>query len=174
MAFGKSPWASRSYDRGRGEDFYRRSLYTYWKRTVPPPTMMTFDAADRSYCTVRRQSTSTPLQALALLNDVQVVEAARHHQPAHVEGRRCEHRRTLTWMFRVVANRSPPRERICRAEAIIRRAAAHCSPRMQPRQRKLLKVGEAKNDDSLDRVDLAAGTVLAQTLLNHDEAVMRR
>ncbi|MDQ3624237.1 MAG: DUF1553 domain-containing protein, partial [Verrucomicrobiota bacterium] len=65
------------YEQGRGEDLHRRSLYTFWKRTVPPPAMTTFDAADRSYCTVRRQSTSTPLQALALLNDVQIVEAAR-------------------------------------------------------------------------------------------------
>ncbi len=59
-----------------GENLYRRSLYTFWKRTVPPPAMMTFDAATRDYCTVERQKTSTPLQALVLLNDPQLVEAA--------------------------------------------------------------------------------------------------
>jgi hypothetical protein len=66
-----------AYNQGKGDDLHRRSLYTFWKRTVPPPAMMTFDAADRSYCSVRRQSTSTPLQALTLLNDVQFVESAR-------------------------------------------------------------------------------------------------
>jgi hypothetical protein len=77
------------YDQSKGEGLYRRSMYTFWKRTVPPPVMMTFDAADRSNCAVRRQSTSTPLQALALLNDVQIVEAARPRCPAHVARRRC-------------------------------------------------------------------------------------
>src|SRR5262249_23389656 len=65
------------YPRSRGPDLYRRSLYTFWKRTVPHPQMTTFDAADRSVCSARRQATSTPLQALALLNDPQTVEAAR-------------------------------------------------------------------------------------------------
>src|SRR4026207_1845980 len=73
----REPRAGEDCAPDKGEALYGRSLYTFWKRTVPPPTMMTFDAADRSYCTVKRQSTSTPLQALAMLNDVQLVEAAR-------------------------------------------------------------------------------------------------
>ncbi len=67
----------KNYDQSHGPELYRRSLYTYWRRTLPPPMLSTFDAADRSYCTVRRQSTSTPLQPLVLLNDPQFVEAAR-------------------------------------------------------------------------------------------------
>ena len=66
------------YDQSHGPDLYRRSLYTFWKRTVPNPAMVAFDASERNVCAVRRQSTSTPLQALALLNDPQIVEAARH------------------------------------------------------------------------------------------------
>ena len=62
---------------GKGEDLHRRSLYTFWKRTVPNPAMITFDAAERNVCVVRRQTTSTPLQALVLLNDPQIVESSR-------------------------------------------------------------------------------------------------
>jgi hypothetical protein len=74
-------WEEKSsgwkYEVDKGDGLYRRSLYTYWKRTVPPPSMMLFDAAERNNCTARRQSTSTPLQPLVLLNDPQFVEAAR-------------------------------------------------------------------------------------------------
>ena len=66
-----------TYAQGKGDDLYRRSLYTVWKRTSPPPSAISFDAAERLFCTVRRQRTNTPLQALVLLNDPQFVEAAR-------------------------------------------------------------------------------------------------
>jgi hypothetical protein len=72
-------WAMNNavYVQDKGEDLYRRSLYTFWKRTNPPPSMNTFDAPSRSTCIVQRQQTSTPLQALVLFNDPQFVEAAR-------------------------------------------------------------------------------------------------
>ena len=66
-----------TYEVGKGDDLYRRSLYTVWKRSSPPPSAISFDAAERLFCTVSRQRTSTPLQALVLLNDPQFVEAAR-------------------------------------------------------------------------------------------------
>ncbi len=65
------------YRQSFGQDLYRRSLYTYWKRTIPPPTMLTLDAPERAVCTVKRQATSTPLQSLILLNDPQYIEASR-------------------------------------------------------------------------------------------------
>jgi hypothetical protein len=68
---------TRFYERGNGDDLFRRSLYTYWKRACPPPAMLTFDAPTREFCTVRRAQTNTPLQALVLWNDEQFVEAAR-------------------------------------------------------------------------------------------------
>ena len=161
------------YDRSTGPDLYRRSLYTFWKRTVPHPAMTVFDAADRSVCTARRQTTSTPLQALALLNDVQLVEAARHvSQRMLTEGGRTTDER-IAWAFRLVTARPPT----ARQAAVLRRLYAEQRELFAAdpdAARHLLAVGDSKNDASLDPVDLAAGTVLAQALLNFDEAVMRR
>src|SRR3954453_13765832 len=95
------------YDQGKGDDLYRRSLYTFWKRTVPPPAMATFDAADRSVCSVKRQQTSTPLQALVLLNDVQFVEASRFvGQRTLKEGGATDEAR-VAWTFRLITSRTP-------------------------------------------------------------------
>ena len=70
-------WTAQSYTQSHGADLYRRTMYTFWKRTSPPPTLVTFDAPDRETCTVRRSTTNTPLQALVLLNDPTYVEASR-------------------------------------------------------------------------------------------------
>ncbi len=161
------------YDQGHGDDLHRRSLYTYWKRTVPPPTMMAFDAADRSYCTARRQNTSTPLQALALLNDVQVIEAARLMSQRMLKEGGAGADERVAWMFRVVANRKPTARELVVLKQLFEEQRAIFAADGSAAE-KLLKVGEAKNDAALDPIDLAAGTVLAEALLSHDEAVMRR
>jgi hypothetical protein len=70
-------WTAQTYVQDHGKDLYRRTMYTFWKRTCPPPTLATFDAPDRETCTVRRARTNTPLQALVLLNDPTYVEASR-------------------------------------------------------------------------------------------------
>ncbi len=162
-----------TYDRSSGPDLYRRSLYTFWKRTVPPPSMVTFDAADRSVCAAQRQSTSTPLQALAMLNDPQLVEAARFvGQRMMKEGGTTPDAR-LPWAFRLVTGRPPTARELPLLRQLFdeQRALFSADPAAAT---KLLAVGEAKPDASLDPVDLAAATVLAQALLSHDEAYMRR
>ncbi|MBC7369430.1 MAG: DUF1553 domain-containing protein, partial [Undibacterium sp.] len=99
------------YNQGTGDDLHRRSLYTFWKRTVPPPAMVLFDAAERNVCTVHRQSTSTPLQALALLNDVQIVEAARSIGQRMLREGGPDLPAQLAWTFRLVTGRAAdPRE----------------------------------------------------------------
>ena len=76
--FGSTPATAQIFVRDHGERLYRRSMYTYWKRTVPPPSMVSFDAPNRETCTVQRPRTNTPLQALVMLNDPQFLEASRN------------------------------------------------------------------------------------------------
>ena len=161
------------YDQGKGDDLYRRSLYTFWKRTVPPPSLTTFDAADRSVCSVKRQSTSTPLQALILLNDIQFVEASRfvgqrmlREGGATVEAR-------VSWAFRVVTGRTPSdKERAVLVKMFAEQKALF--EKDPAAAKKLLSVGEKPANAMLPVADLAAATVLANVLFSHDEAVMRR
>jgi mono/diheme cytochrome c family protein len=164
---------SPHYDRSRGPDLYRRSLYTFWKRTVPHPAMVTFDAAERNVCIVRRQSTSTPLQALAMLNDPQIVEAARFLAQRMLKEGGATPGEQARWVFRVTTGRQPNEHE---AKVLARLFAEQkVLFRSDPKAAaKLLAVGDAKNDPKLDRVDVAAGTVLALTVLNHDASVMRR
>lgn len=161
------------YDTGKGDDLHRRSLYTFWKRTVPPPAMMSLDAADRSYCVVRRQSTSTPLQALTLLNDPQMIEASRHLAGRILRdgGNTADAR--VRYGFQLVTGR---RATSAEAEILGRLLAEQESAFAQDPDgaEKLLKVGEAPVPGEHPVSQLAAMTVVAEALLNHDEAVMRR
>ncbi len=164
---------SPRYDRGRGADLYRRSLYTFWKRTVPHPAMVTFDAAERNVCVARRQTTSTPLQALALLNDPQIVEAARLvGQRLLKEGGRTSEERAA-WAFHLVTGRRASAKEIDVLTCLFaeQRHLFQGDPKAAA---KLLAVGDAKGDPTLGAPDAAAATVLALAILNHDEAVMRR
>ena len=145
----------------------------FWKRTVPPPAMMAFDAADRSYCTARRQSTSTPLQALALMNDPQITESARLIAQRMLKGGGATNEERVAWAFRLVTDRSPTaRERAVLVQLYDEQRELFASDKAGAA--KLLNVGETKSDPSLDPIDLASGTVLAEALLNHDDAIMRR
>lgn len=160
------------YDRSKGPDLYRRSLYTFWKRTVPHPAMITFDAAERNVCIVRRQSTSTPLQALALLNDVQMVEAAKLlGQRMNQQGGTREEQ--LAWAFRTVTGRTSTSREL----AILGKLWNEQHELYQKDQsavQKLLAVGETNVNDRYPAAELAANTVVALALFNHDEAVHRR
>ena len=156
-----------SYERDSGDALYRRGLYTYLKRTVPPPMMMTFDAADRETCVARRETTTTPLQALVLLNDEQFVEASR----VLAEDVMREHRRrkaALTDAFIRMIGRAPSKREL----AILLDAYAD--------QRKLFaknpkdaemytSMGERVVDESIDPVALAAMTAVVQLIMNYDE-----
>jgi hypothetical protein len=161
------------YEQGTGDDLHRRSLYTFLKRTVPPPAMITFDATDRSNCTVRRQATSTPLQALALLNDTQLIEAARFIGERMLKEGGGTPAEQARFAFRAVTSRTPtPREVASLEGALLEQEQIFAQD--AEAAAKLLAIGETAADPTLPAARLAAATMVASALLNHDETVMRR
>ena len=101
-----------SYTVGSGGDLYRRSLYTFWKRTVPHPTLASFDSPDREFCVARRSPTNTPLQALALMNDPTFLEAARKLGERMLTEGGPDDATRLAWGFRTVTAREPTAEEL--------------------------------------------------------------
>jgi hypothetical protein len=157
----------------KGEGLHRRSLYTFWRRTSPPPNMLTFDVPSREVCVVRRQSTSTPLQPLVLLNDPQFVEAARGlgermlgQKDASVEDR-------LVFAFRVAATRNPTRQELELLRKHYQRQFEHYRDNPEA-ARKYLRVQEWPLAVGMDAGDLAAAAVTANVILNLDAAIMVR
>ena len=162
---------SPGYRQSVGGDLYRRSLYTVWKRTAPMPNMVAFDAAGREVCVARRQNTSTPLQALVLLNDPQFVEAARVLGEATLkEGSRVD---AVRFAFRRLAVREPTPEEARLLEALYQEQRQRFAADPTAAQ-KLLKVGEQKPDPTLSPTDVAAAAVLAQAILNLDATIWKR
>jgi hypothetical protein len=161
------------YDRDKGEGLWRRSLYTFWKRTALSPAMRIFDASAREFCTVRDTRTNTPLQSLNLMNDVTYVEAARMlAQRMLTEGGATPQER-LAWAFRLGASR-PPGDR--ELQALLRNLEnqkASFSRRPQDAAR-LLAVGEKRSDEKLNTVELAAYTEAASLILNLDEVITKQ
>jgi len=166
-------FSAQKYVQSHGPDLYRRTMYTFWKRTCPPPTLATFDAPDRELCTVRRVRTNTPLQALVLLNDPTYVEASRKlaERILGPEGGESTDSR-LSFAFRVVTGRQPKSDEV----AILNRVLDGQLAKYQSdpaAAEKLLTVGESPHDASIPRADLAAWATLASVILNLDESVNR-
>ncbi|MFO0906624.1 MAG: DUF1553 domain-containing protein [Pirellulales bacterium] len=161
---------TRDYRRDTGENLYRRSLYTFWKRSAPPASLEVFNAPNRETCIVRRERTNTPLQALVTLNDTQFVEAARHlAQRTLLEGGVHDDARLDFLARRLVARPLRTEELpIVRQSLADLRAyyAAHV-----PDAQTLITVGESKADASLAPPELAAWTMLANELFNLDEVL---
>ncbi|MFK7735391.1 MAG: DUF1553 domain-containing protein [Pirellulaceae bacterium] len=170
-------WKEKSgqkYARDKGEGSRRRSLYTYWKRTSPPPAMMTLDASNREVCVVRRQVTMTPLQMLVLLNDPQYVEAAKG-VAVKATGHSKEVEEQLEHIFRSLVTRAPdPTEKTILKQLYEEQLADFA---MNPEDAKrLLGVGDLSldSDSQINHNSLAALTVVAEGLMSYDETVMKR
>jgi hypothetical protein len=160
------------YTQGHGDDLYRRSLYIYRKRTVPHPSMATFDAPSWEICQVKRATTNTPLQALALLNDVVYVEAARKlAERMLTEGSATDESR-LTFAFRLSTGRSPSEAELEKLSTSLERYRRHY--RESPgAAEEFVSHGESPRNQSLDVVELAAHTAIASVLLNMDETISK-
>lgn len=165
--------SGRVYPQGTGDALHRRSMYTFWKRTSPPPSMMLFDAAKRDVCVTRRSSTSTPLQALVLLNDIQFVEAARVLAERVIEQSPPDHAGQIELAFRLLTGRRPTSvereilERLYAEELKVFQVDLDAAMAVA-------STGEPPRRDAIDPARAAAMTVICSTIMNTDAAVMKR
>lgn len=162
----------RNYKADSGQGLYRRSMYTIWKRTAAPPTMLLFDAPNREVCTVKRSKTNTPLQALSLLNEVTFVEAARKlAERMLLEGGETATER-LDYGFRLSLARSPTESemRLLRDGLDRDRIAYQRAPEQASR---LFEFGDSKTEEQDHAAEIAAYTLAANVILNLDEFVTR-
>jgi hypothetical protein len=162
----------RGYKADTGEGLYRRSLYTIWKRTASPPTMMIFDSPSREICTVKRSRTNTPLQALSLLNEVTFVEAARAlAQRMILQGGATPEER-IAWAFQRATGHAPKRDALqVLTNGLNTRLARYQADADDAR--KLVTFGASKSDAQVNPGELAAYTLTANVLLNLDEVITR-
>ncbi|MBL8962683.1 MAG: PSD1 domain-containing protein [Phycisphaeraceae bacterium] len=155
---------TRNYTRGKDSDLWRRSLYTYWKRACPPPSLMTLDAPTREFCTIRRIATNTPLQALALWNDEQFVEAARVLAQRTLAEPISDGDR-LSRMFLRCSGRDPGGDEL----SLLMQSLAAFRERYSTAPQdaaSLLKIGESPLPPGIDQSELAAWTMVANAILN--------
>ena len=163
---------SQKYVPDKGEGQYRRSLYTYWKRQSPPPNMLIFDAPTREYCVVRRPRTNTPLQALALMNDPQFVEASRGFAGRILrEGGKSTGSR-IAYAFRLATGRAPGADEMKVLEDVLKKELSDFRKDKESAA-KLLGTAGSKTLESFDPAELAAWMTVASMILNLDETVTK-
>jgi hypothetical protein len=154
------------------EKVHRRSLYTFWKRTAPPPQMTTFDAPSRESCMVKRERTNTPLQALLMMNDTQYVEAARALAERAMKEAGPTPAERLTWMFRTATCRPPDATELAELTATYRDLLAKYGADAEA-AKKVIAVGASKSEAGLPSAELAAFTMMANLVLNLDEVLTK-
>ncbi|MCX6590081.1 MAG: DUF1553 domain-containing protein [Acidobacteria bacterium] len=166
IAYGDT-FSAQRYVQDHGDKLYRRSMYSFWKRTAPPVSLATFDAPDREKCIARRATTNTPLQALVLLNDPTYIEAARV-----LAAQAMATPDPLAFMFHRAVSRAPSAQESTLLRAQLAKQVT-LYRNWQEGVDKLLKVGEAPVPAGRDRVMLAAWTTVASTILNLDETITK-
>ncbi|MGD9635677.1 MAG: DUF1553 domain-containing protein, partial [Pirellulales bacterium] len=164
---------SPPYQQSVGQDLYRRSLYSVWKRTVPLPNMLSFDSPTREVCVVSRSRTNTPLQALVLLNDVQFVEAARV-LAAKVAGIEESTEGRVSEAFLRLTGRHPDSTELQLLRDIYDEQRRAFTESGEDDARQLVQVGDSKSDSELSPADLAALVVTCQAILNLDATIYKR
>jgi hypothetical protein len=160
---------TRDYVVDKGEGLYRRSMYTFWKRSAPPASMDIMNAPSRETCTVRRERTNTPLQALVTLNDPQCIEAARQLATQALAASSDPQTRVNFMMQRLVSRDASEREWPI-IERSLKKLSEHYSSNTADTQA-LLELGESPVDNNLPPGELAAWTMLGNQLMNLDEVL---
>jgi hypothetical protein len=164
---------SQKYVQDCGDSLYRRSMYTFWKRTCPPPALATFDAPNRESCLARRARTNTPLQSLVLMNDPTYVEASRKlAERVLTEGAEADEVK-LTYAWRIALSRYP---REAEMEVLLRtlsESRKHFTGNRAVAD-ELLAVGDSQPNEKLDPIELAAWTSVCNMILNLDESITRQ
>jgi len=169
LAIGRQ-FTSQAYSPSKGDDLHRRAIYTYWKRSVPYPSMSTFDAPNRELCTVKRPRTNTPLQALVLLNDPVYLEAARGLGLRAIREGGSSFEERSAFAFRACLAREPTEAESAILARVYDRQLARF--RSDPAAAEaFLKVGETPRPTDVDPAELAAWTALGNVLLNLDETI---
>ncbi len=163
---------TQNYSRDSGTALYRRSLYTFWKRTSPPPSLMAFDAPSRETCVARRARTNTPLQALVLMNDEQYVEASRKLAERMLQDRTGGESEQLSYGFRLCTGRVPTESELSILTHIYQGHLEHYKQNPEAAT-KLLAIGQAPAVEGLDPVRHSAMTMMANLLLNLDESITK-
>lgn len=165
-------WTAQEYEQSHGEDLYRRTMYTFWKRTSPPPQLATFDAPDRETCTVRRARTNTPLQALILLNDPTYVEASRKLAERMMKQGGDTPAARIGFAFKLATAREPSTQEL----AVLQKVFDRYQTKYRADEKAaaaLLAVGESPRDESLSAIDAASYAMTASVILNLDETVSK-
>jgi hypothetical protein len=159
------------YVQSKGPDLYRRGIYTFWKRTVAPPMMVNFDAANREACVVRENRTNTPLQALNLMNDVTFVEAARFAGQRMMKEAGPGRLERLRYGFQLITGRAPVKAE----EAVLEGSLAYHLDYFAngAKAASLLSVGDTRSDPALPPRELAAYTSVASLIMNLDESMTK-
>lgn len=160
------------FKRDNGEKLYRRSMYTYWKRSAPAPSLAIFDTPTRDKCTMRRSRTNTPLQALVTLNDVQFVEAARALAQRAIREGGENLQQQITYAYRLAAGVKPASRTLAELVAAYHKELVVFTAE-EERANKLIALGESKRDENIESPQLAAMSIVTSIILNLDETLTR-
>jgi hypothetical protein len=171
MAFA-GDFSAQTYVQSHGADLYRRSMYTFVKRTVPYPGLNTFDAPDREKCTARRGVTNTPLQALILMNDPTYVEAARAFAERDLHEAKPTEEDRISYAFRLATDRDPSPKELEILHNLYHKEIGHFDTDRKAAE-KLVAVGESRPQGKYDPAELAAWTLVTSTILNMDETITK-
>ena len=163
---------NRKFVRDDGEKLYRRSMYTYWKRSAPHPGLMAFDTPTRETCTLQRQRTNTPMQALVTLNDEQFVETSRAFAQRVLKSPAKSFEEQVGWAFELATGRPADslRQEVLKESYDTQFKIFQKEPN---RAEELLQIGESPRDESLDKAQHATWTILCSMILNLDETLNR-